>query len=208
MTDEEKKKMADLEAKVAEQATQITTLTTDNEGLKKTVGEKDAIITQKNEDLVGLRKEGQALKALTAKEKEDMTAAEIRLHDATLKLQEDTEAFQKSQQESAQKEIDARKARAIDRIAGNDPEVRKKIEANYGRIVDHDKAQTDEEIAKIATDAFAMTGLPKPNNLRSAINGNDGGVSTEGGDTGFADSKAGTELMGKMGIVLPEAPKA
>lgn len=181
-----------------------TTLTADLTKATKANGEKDAVIEQKNKDIVGLRKSSEVeykkLQDMTDEEKGKMSEKEIELQKRQEKLEEDTRLFQESQAESAKKEVDARKERAIAAIAGKDPALKQKILDNYARIADADKATTDEEVAKIAGDAFNMLGVPKPAGVGPVVNGAGGG--TVGGDdvTGFADTAAGKSVAQAMGL--------
>lgn len=206
MTEEEKKKMTDLEAKVTEQAAQITTLTGEKDTLTKTVAEKDAIIVQKNQDLVGQRKEYKKLSEMTDAEKAEMTSKEIELQTRQEQFEADQKAFKDEQEASRQKDIAERRGKAIDKLAGKDPEVRKKIEDNISRIVDHDKAQTEDEVKKLVDDAFGMTGLPKPSAFASINDGGNGGTGEGSGDANFADSQKGKELASMLSLpVIPPA---
>lgn len=212
MTDDEKKKMSDLEAKVTDLTGQVTTLTTEKEAetakvteLTKTVTEKEAVIAQKTADIVGARRK---FSELTAAEKADMTAKEQELQKGHDELDEKMTAFEKTQAESLKKEVDARKERFIAKFAGNDKDLRKKIEDNLSRINDSATMQTEEEVSKVVGDAFNMTGTPRPSSLHAVIGDGQGGASTEGGEQKFAESQQGKDFASKLGIVIPEAPKA
>lgn len=183
---------------------------TDLAAANKTIGEKDVLITQKTDDLVKLRnsttQEMKKLSEMTDAEKAAMSEKEIELQKGLEKLAEDTRVFQEGQAASLKKEVDARRARAIAAVAGKDPELVKKVEEAFGKIKDSDKAQTDEEIASVATSAFNMLGVPKPQAVRDAINGGgngDAGAAIEPGS--FANSEAGKSLSQAMGLP-PEPP--
>lgn len=177
----------------------------------KTIGEKDTLITQKTDDLVKLRqKTGEDMKKLsemTDAEKAAMSEKEIDLQKGLEKLAEDTRIFQEGQAASLKKEVDARRERAIAAIVGKDADLKKKVEDAFSKIVDHDKAQTEEEITAIAGQAFNMLGVPKPDAVRSVVHG--GGNGDAGGEVepgSFANSEAGKSLSQAMG--LPPEPTA
>lgn len=205
-----KLKAAGLEGVITAFETMDGTLTKtkkDLETAQAAITEKDAIIEQKTKDIVGIRHENTKLKELTKEEKEKMSQKEIELHDATLALQLKQENFEKTQAESLKREVDARRNRAIDKIVGTkDPELRKKVEDAFGKIKDSDKAQTDEEIAVYAGQAFNMLGVPKPDPVREVINGGSGAPAGSEGN-GFAEKPEAVALAGLMGLPTQEPKK-
>lgn len=205
MTDEEKKKMKDLEdALAAEKAGRAE----DKSTFDKTIGEKDALIEQKTKDAVGARKEYKKLSDMTEAEKAEMSAKEIELQQRQEGFEITQKKFADDQKAFTQKEVDARRERAINRIAGTNAELRTKVSDAFKKIVGHDTAQTDEEIGAIAQSAFNMLGVPKPDPVRGAMNGNGGAPDSENSaGTNFAEQNAGKELAKAMGIPV-EAPKA
>ncbi len=185
--------------------TKATDVAKELDTAKATIAEKDRIITEKTEQVVGARKEYKKLADMTEAEKEAMSAKEIELQERQEAHEESVAQFQKEQADSLKKEVDARKERAIAKIAGKDPELAQKIRDNYSRILDNDKAQTEEEVAKIVTESFNMTGAPKPDAMRAAIQGSGQGEAGGTGDgTNFAETKEGQELSAALG--LPAAP--
>lgn len=206
-----KLKAAGLEGVVTAFETQAAAMKTLEDGKKaaeKLVAEKDAIISQKNDDLVGQRREFKKLSEMTEAEKSAMSAKEIELQERAEAHEADVKKFREEQAASLKKEVDARRERAITKLAGNDPELKKKIEDNYGRILDNDKAQTEEEIGKVVGDAFNMTGQPKPDPVRAAMQGGGQGEAGAGEAGSFAESKEGKELAGAMGLVEPKPAEA
>lgn len=171
----------------------------------KTIAEKDVIIQQKTDDVVGARKEYKKLADMSKEEKDAMSAKEIELQERQEAHEASVAAFQKSQAEVLAKEVGSRRTAAITRLAGKDPELAKKIEENFARINGSDKAQTEEEVAKFVGEAFNMTGAPKPDPVRNALGG--GGNGEAGGDTHgeqFSETAGGKSLAEAMG--LPPAP--
>lgn len=209
MTPEEIKKLqADLKA--AQDALEIEKKARADEkaAADRIIAEKDAVIAQKNADIIGIRKENTKLKELTEEEKSKMSQMEIAHHEALLAAQKESEQLRAEISERNAKEISARRARALDRIVGTkDAELRKKVEEAYGKILDHDKAQTEEEIMSITQQAFNMLGVPKPAAVDAAVDGGgDGGAPGEGGSQGYAESAEGKKLAEAMGLPT-EAPK-
>lgn len=205
--------------KITELTTLNTTLQTDLGKAKtdltastKAVKDKDAIITQKNDDIVKLRNsskdEYKKLEDRTQEEKDKLSEAEIEIIKRQEKLESDTQAFQKLQADAAKKDLDARIDRTVGNLAGKDKDLAQKIRDNYGRIMDSAKASTDEEVAKVASEAFNMLGVPKPDGARGALGAGGNGAPDSGAgtdQTGFADSQIGKDLSKLMN--LPEAPK-
>lgn len=209
MTEEEKKQLADAKAaqKTAEDA--LAAEKTAHEATKAQattdLAAKDVIIKEKTEQVVGARREYKKLSEMSEKEKGELSAAELELKERQEKFDTDLKTFQDNQAASLKKEVDARKAAAIAKYAGKDADLAKKIGENFDRIKDSDKAQTEEEIAKVATEAFNMAGVPRPDPVRGAIN--NGGNGEAGGDSNgqsFAETKAGTDLMAAMGLATPK----
>lgn len=215
MTDEEKKKMKDLEdaLKAAEKKAEDEAKARDK--AEKAIADKDAIIEQKNKDIVGARAETTRLKALSDAEKQAMSEAEIKIHNATLKLQEEQEAFQKRQDDMATNERKSRLQAAIKNVSGRDADFAKKVEANIPKIVDHDKAMTIEDIEALVNNAANMTGTPRPSTVKAAISDDSGAVEMNEDGTKketFDATPVGQDLMSRMGLPTKDpvapAPKA
>ena len=165
---------------------------------EKTVAEKDAVIAQKNQDLVGQRKEFKKLADMTAEEKSKLTEKE-------LEFQQRQEEFEAKQQEFTSKEIASRREAAIKRLAGDDKDLAEKVAANFDRIKDSDKAQTAEEMETIAREAFNMTGTPAPDPIRSAVFGGGNGEAPGGKQNDFSETEQGQQLASMLGVkIAPE----
>lgn len=171
----------------------------------KAIAEKDAIIEQKNGDIVGARKEYKKLSEMTEAEKAAMSAKEIELQERMEAFQLEQDAFKKTQEEALGKEVSARRERAYAKFAGKDPEARKALEDAFSKVVDSDKAQTDEEIAAVMQSAWNMTGLTKAPDPMGGVFDGGGSAGGENGGSGFAESKEGKDLAAAMG--LPPAPE-
>lgn len=175
----------------------------DKQAHEKTIAEKDLLIKQKTEDVVGARKKFKKLEDLTEEERDAMTEKEIELQERQEALDARQAKSEEAQKETLQKEINARKAQAIKKFAGNNEELAAKIEANFGRISDASKAQTAEEIGLIAQDAYNMLGIPSSGNPVEGAMG-DGGFGDAGGEgadkTDFSDTEKGKNLAGHLGL--------
>lgn len=171
---------------------------------QKTIGEKDAVIAQKNDDIVKQRQSYKKLDDMTKEEKAAMSDKEIELQQRQEKHESDLAKFQADQKAALKKEVDARIAREVSKYAGKDETLAQKIRDNYARINDAEKAQTDEEVGKIASEAFNMLGVPKPDAMRSVLGGSGGDTTGKESNTGFAETQQGKDMSKLMG--LPEAP--
>lgn len=182
-------------------STQVTTLTTELETAKKTITEKDAIIEQKNRDLVGTRKKMETLKELTEAEKATMSEKEIQLHETIRQMQQGIEERDKAISEFQTREVESRRDRIFTKIAGKEGEHRAKLEEAYKRIVGHDAAQTEEDITKFATEAWNMLGAPKRDPVNDAFGGIGGGDApgTQEGQ-GFSETTEGKAIAEQMGL--------
>lgn len=185
-------KTKELEAKMAE--------------MERQIAEKDAIIEQKNQDLVGQRKQYKKLADMTQEEKDALSQKEIELQERQEEMERQQEEFQKQQAEIRQKEVTARKEAAIKKLVGDNEEYAEKLRANIDRIKDSDAAFTEDEISKLASDAFNMLGDDRPNPVSEALNGR-GSDAIYKNDGGYADTPEGKALADTLGIGEP-APEA
>lgn len=109
------------------------------------------------------------LEAMTAEEKEKLTASE-------LSLKQQQEDLENKQQEMHKSFVTDIKSDILDSIAGEDKELREKIELKYSQIKDSDSAKSKAEIKSLMEDAHAMAvGVQNKNPLTSALNSSGGG---------------------------------
>jgi hypothetical protein len=188
--DPKDKEIADLKAKVTE--------------LEGTIQQKDILIEQKNQDIVGARRETQKLKELTETEKEAMTAREIELHNAALTLQADQEKFQSEQKEVQKRQVKETKQRLIAKLAGKNPEIAKKVAENLSKINGVDNAITESELAPFITDAYNMLGTLKPATVNNVLTDGSGDApdSTTQTPENFAEQPEGVALAGALGLAI------
>ncbi len=184
------------------QAAEAETLKARVSELEKDIATKDVLIAQKTDDIVGMRRKYKSIAEMTEEEKESLSAKE-------LELQQRIEEFEIKQKELASKqaeilktEVESRRANAIKKLVGENPEIAKKVEENYNRIKDVEKAQTEEQIKVHVLEAFNMLGDERPEPISSAMNGADGIAPGEGAPTGFADTAEGKSLSGLMGLPI------
>lgn len=218
MNEEEKKEFeeAKVKTKEAEDALEAekTSREEDKAAHKETIAEKDAIIEQKKNDVIGARKKYQKLSDMSAEEKEALTEKELELQTRQEEQDERQEKFEKDQKELADKESNARRNEAIGKLAGDDKELAEKITANYDRIKDADKASTQEEISALANDAFNMLGVPKKEGVEGAIADGGDGSAGEAKEGDFAETAKGKNIaeslnleQAKTEVKTEDAPK-
>lgn len=183
MTDEEIKALQD---KVAQ--------------LEKDVATKDALIAQKNDDIVGIRRKYKNVADMTEEEKEALSAKELELQQRVEEFEKKQEELTARQQEILANEITSRRESAIKKLVGDNKEIAKKIEDNYNRIKDVENAQTEEQIAKHVREAFNMLGDERPEPIASVVNGDGGYAPGSSSPTGFADTAAGKDLASRLGL--------
>jgi len=171
--------------------------------------EKDKIIEQKNNDIVGARKQYKKLSEMTEKERADLDEKEIaqiqraEAIEARQKELDDRQAkFEKDQGELKQKERTSRLDAQIKRVVGNDPKLIERVKENIESLKDADKAYLPEEISAIVDKAANMLGSDRPNPIRQAINGSGDGstiADTKEGE-GFAATEQGKSLADAFGL--------
>lgn len=212
MTDEEKQKMADLEA-------QVTALTKENNEFKESntkLGEdikaRDIQITDLKTQAGERAEQFRKFKDLTDAEKELLTEKEKELMIRQDKFEEEQAQFRKDTEERNKKERDARIDTLATRMSKGDKEIAAQIKINLGKLNPEalNKAQTEDELAPYIQDALNMTGVGAPADpLRTAHNmeGRNGEVKKE---DNFADTSTGKELAGALGLsqATPEGQKA
>jgi DNA repair exonuclease SbcCD ATPase subunit len=104
------------------------------------------------------------LEQMTDEQKAKLTDTELSLK----KQQEELEEKQKSFESTFVKDI---KGDLLTEMAGDDEELKKKIELNYSRIKDSETAKSRSEIKAILNDAYVMSvGARHKNPVLSAIN--------------------------------------
>lgn len=196
MTDEEKKKMKELEDANKKLADDLKKATDSVTKLTETVKEKDLIIDQKNTDIISTRKSYKKLEDMTKEEKDQLSQAEKELMERTEAHEAEVARFQKEQQERQQKEVAERRSNAIKKLVGENPDLAKKVAENFERINGFDKAITESEIAKIAGDAFNLLGDEKPAPVADAMNNNGDapGDSNKGGTSDERIKQIATEM--------------
>jgi hypothetical protein len=173
--------------------------------LQKTVAEKDAVIAQKNQDLVGQRKQYKKLSDMTQEEKDALSQKEIELQERQEVLDEQLRTFEAKQTELLQKEVGSRKDAALKRLVGDNKEFAEKIRSNFDKIKDSDKAITDDEVSALMGTAFNMLGDERPSPVAEALSA-DGSAPSAYRTGNFADTPEGQGLANQLG--LAPAPKA
>lgn len=181
--------------------------------LKKTVTEKDAIIIQKNNDIVGIRKNTdekmRKLQELTDEEKKNLSEKEIELHNAALDLQSRQDAFETEQKEHQNTQRLSLRDKILKNFVGNDEALFKKLQDNFDLIKGSDEAFTEDQISGLADTAFNMLGNEKPENPVMHNANGDGGraPNTQEAKTDFSETPEGQGLAGALNLnqAKPEA---
>jgi phage-related tail protein len=190
--DPKDKEIADLKAKTAE--------------LEATIAEKDRVIEQKTNDVVGARKEYKKLAEMSQGERDELSKAEIELRERTEALEAERQKFAEEQESFRKKDVESRTNAILKRYgAEKNPELAQKIKDNLAKIKDSDKAYTEEEISSVVELAYNMTGEPRTNPVNDAINATgDTSVTTS---NGFAETEAGKGLGAalNLNVAKPEA---
>lgn len=192
---------AELEKKNGELATANEALTKKNGELETTVKDKDAVIEQKNQDIIGARRKYKKLSELSDDEKANMSEEDIKRKEEQDELYERQEAFEKQQADQQKAERESRLNAAIDRYANGDQELATKIKANYDSFRGSDKASTVEEIGAFVTKSVALMGPDAPKPIAQAGNDQGGNAGNMGGsEKSYADTEAGKSAMKMMGL--------
>lgn len=129
--------------------------------------ELQAEIEEKNVKLTKLENKDFNFKRL-----ENMTEAEREKLSATeLALKQEQEALQTKQAEFQQGFVADIKNDVLDTLVGDDKELREKVEYNYNRLKDSEKATKRSEIKPLLEEALALSvGIKSGNPLTKAMN--------------------------------------
>lgn len=174
--------------------------------LEKLVAEKDVLISQKNDDLVGQRKHYKKLADMTQEDKDSLSQKELELQERQEAMEAEQEKFQNEQLEVQGREVKARLDAAIKKHVGDNDEFATKLRANFELIKDSENAVTEEEVSGLMSTAYNMLGEEKPSPVDATI-GTSGGAPGDSSTGGFADTPEGQGLAGTLGLTTPEAPK-
>lgn len=178
---------------------QIADLTAQVQQLTATIAEKDGIIAQKNQDIVGVRKKYKKLSEMSEEEKAKLTAEELEEREALDEVVTQQEEANKQAEELRKKEVAERREKLVEKYAGADPELKKKVLENFDRIKDADLAYTETEIEPFVQTAVNMLGDARPNPINVG-NGRGGIPPTETKDGEFANSEGGKQVASALGL--------
>jgi len=104
------------------------------------------------------------LRDMTDDEKAKYSAAEMALRERQEALEEDQQSFRDGFVKSIKDDV-------IKSLAGDDDELAKKMEINYGRIKDSENASSREDISRLMSDAYGMSADIKSGSpLNKAVN--------------------------------------
>jgi hypothetical protein len=178
-------------------------------GLNAKITEKDQIIEQKNQDIVGIRKDSKRLKELTDEERQALTQKEIEIHEATLQLQRDQEAHLEEQRNFQNTQRLATRDKILRNFVGNNEELFEKMKSNFDLIKGSDEAFVEDQIKGLAETAFNMLGNDKPENVvQHVANGDGGRAPTESEKKDYSETPEGQSLANALNLsqAQPEPP--
>lgn len=188
-------------------AEKIAQLEAENATLKSTLVQKDAVIEQKNRDIIGSRKKYKSVSEMTEEEKQQLSEKELELQQRQEELEARQAEREKEWADRVAKDRQEKVSEIVRKYAGNDKELAEKIQANLSKLAGFDGVQTRDEIQQYVNDAFNMVGVPRPNAINRALNGDfmgDGiqqsSESQEGKPGEFADSERGKSLAGILNL--------
>lgn len=189
--------------------TERDSLKADNTKLGQDIKDKDGVIDQKNRDIVGLRKEGKKLKDMTEAEKAELTKTELELKQKSEELADRQAKFEGDQLAEQKKQVEARQTAIFSKMVGGKPELLAKLKENWGKLdaTLTSKATTEEEISKLAGDAYNMLGTLKPNPVVDAIVKGGNGGTPDGTQPNFAETPDGQALASNLGINVGQNAK-
>lgn len=176
------------------------------------IAEKDAVISQKTNDIVQARKEYQtkskSLADMTEEEKKLLSETELELKQRMETFEAEQATFREEQAAARAKDIAERRGEVFKSFVGTDAELTKKLEGEFALIKDSDKAETVEEIKALAQKAFNMLAIPAGDPVIAAIQQSGGEAPGARDAAGFADSAEGKSLAEGMGLVVEPPPAA
>jgi hypothetical protein len=202
MTPEEKKKMADLEAKVATLAKENEDFKTSNTKLGEDIKERDTKITELKTQAGERAEQFKKFKDMTDAEKDLLTEKEKELLLRQEKLEEDQAKFQQETAERNAKDRSERIEALAEKFAKGDKDLKEQIKINLGKLNPElvGKAVSDVELTPFIQDALNLTGAgANPDPLRDAHNHEGAGAPVSPVE-GFGATKEGKDLSGAMGL--------
>ena len=199
MTDEEIKAMqaevVALKAQVAEKDTTIAQLGEDLKG-------KDGEIGKLKEHTKNQAENFKKLRDMTQEEKDMYTEKELELMKRTEEVESRAMEIEKTANENLQKQKGAIIDNLATKYAKGDKEIEAQIKINLGKLNPEllNPAMTEAELTPHVESAFNMLGIvSQPDALRDANNYTGAPVEIKN-DSNFADTQAGKELAGNMGL--------
>ncbi len=200
MTEDEIKAMQDenakLKADITEKDTTITKLGAD-------ITERDTAIADMKTHSKNQAENFKKLRDMTQEEKDMYTEKELELMKRTEEVELRAIEIEKSANDNLQKQRNAIIDNLATKYAKGDKELEAQIKINLGKLNPEliNSAMTEAELTPHVENAFNMLGVQAaPDPLREANNqGGSWGDTTPKTD-GFAESQAGKELAGNMGL--------
>lgn len=202
MNEEEKKKMAQLEADNVALKQQVNDLGVEKTKLVADITERDTTITNLKKNAQERGEQFKKFKDMTDAEKDLLSEKEQEILQRQEKLEEDRENDRKDREIYDKKIKDATIQNLAVKYAKGDKDLVEQIKINLGKLSPEllAKATTEEELTPYIQDAFNMTGVGAvADPLREAINA-DGLPAKVEGQKDFSDTKDGQNLGNAMGL--------
>lgn len=198
-----------LEERIKQLETDLATAKAEVTSLQNTIGEKDALLAQKTNDVVQARRKYKHLSEMTESERASLTEREREVIAHQEDLDKKTEELEKKRLADLATTRNERVQNAIRRIAGENKELAGKIETNLKMLKGADEAATEADVNSFVTNAFNMLGEARPDPVAQAIElGMSGGEPGDAAD--FAATERGKAALAELGMVTPapQAPQA
>lgn len=170
------------------------------EELQAQITAKDAEIAAANDKLKGYADKDfnfKRMREMTDAEKAALTASELELRQRQEKLEDEQKSWRESQEL-------AHKNDAIALLAGNDTELRKKLELHYERI--SDPAVTRDQIFSKMSEAAKLAGAAVQSDPFNRAASWSGGVTPPTPSAGLSSEQ--TELAARLGISTKDVERA
>lgn len=194
---DDKERIAELEKQVENLTTERDQYKTDLDKANETIGEKDELIEQKNQDIIGARRKYKKLDEMSAEEKAQLSEDELKRKEEQDEIYERQEQIDKEAKERYEADRQSRLNKAIDQYAQGDQELAEKIKANASQFRGFEKAYTEEEIAEFVQKGATLLGPDAPDPVRNAHNDGGGDANQGAGNQSYDKTEDGSEL-GKM----------
>ncbi len=192
-------------AKIAELEEANTKLTSEVEDATKT---KEQLENEKKDLSLRLQEKGsqfKKLRDLTKEEKEKLSQKELELMQRQEKLEEEQEAWVKRQEDERADNVKSWRENSISKLAGDDKDMKEKIEHHMGRF--NDEIKSPEDAQRLAQEAYMIANPGQsPDPVGSAVNAQ-GASDRQGKTTDFAGTEEGKGLAASLNLKSAQPKK-